>query len=213
MKKLEYKVEEISKKIRRKKIVHKITKAFVVAFLTLLLIINLIMFYQTEHNPENIPSIYNISILNIVSHSMEPIINVNDLIIIKNCTVEELEVGDIITYRKKDKSIVTHRIVDIEKNDTIEYTTKGDNNNIEDDEKISYDQICGKYLFKIEKAGKFVEILQKGNGIISIIIIILILVILKNSNDKKKEERKRIREKYEIKKKRDEYTEKRKRGL
>lgn len=207
---MKYEVEEISKKIKRKKIFHNITRFFVILFLTFLLIVNLIMFYQTEHNPEKIPSIYNISILNIVSHSMEPTINVNDLIFIKYCTAEELKEGDIITYRKENESIVTHRIVDIEENEKIEYTTKGDNNNAEDDEKIQYDQVCGKYLFKIEKAGKFVEILQKGNGIISIIIIILIFVVLKNTNDKKREGRKKIREKYEIKKKREEYAKTRK---
>ena len=63
-------------------------------------------------------------------------------------------------------------------------------------------------MVKIKTIGKFVEELQKNNGLISVALIIIIFVILKNGNDKKKETRKKIREKYDIKKKRDEYNKK-----
>lgn len=204
---MKYQVEKISKQIKIEKTIGKIFKTIILALLGMLLIINLIMLYQTNIKHTEIPRIGNISIFNIVSESMEKAINVNDLIVIKKCSEDEIQKGDIITYKKEDGSIVTHRIVKINKeNGKNVYTTKGDNNEVEDNEKIKYEQVHGKYLFKIKGAGKFAQELQKNNGLISIILIIVIFIILKNGNDKKKETRKKVREKYDIKKKRDEYN-------
>lgn len=204
---MKYQVEEISKQIMREKTIHKILKNIVLALLGMLLIINLVMLYQTEVKREEIPRIGNISVFNIVSQSMEPTINVNDLIVIQKCTEEELQSGDIITYKNADGRVVTHRIVKTTKQEGKNiYTTKGDNNEVEDNEKINYEQVYGKYLFKIRSAGKFAQKLQENNGLITVILTIIIFVVLKNSKDKKKETRKKIREKYDIKKKRDEYN-------
>lgn len=204
---MKYQVEKISKQIKIEKTIGKILKTILLALLGMLLIINLTMLYQTNIKHEEIPRVGNISVFNIVSKSMEPTINVNDLIVIQKCTEEEIQKGDIITYEKEDGTIVTHRIVKIsEEEGQNVYTTKGDNNAVEDDEKISHEQVQGKYLFKIKGAGKFAQKLQENNGFITVALFIIIFVILKNGNDKKKETRKRLREKYDIKKKRDEYN-------
>lgn len=204
---MKYQIEEISKQIKIEKTITKILKTILLALLIILLIINLMMLYQTTVKHEEIPRIGNISVFNIVSQSMTPTINVNDLIIIKKCPQEQIKEGDIITYKKKDKSIVTHRVqnVKVENGQNI-YTTKGDNNSVEDEEEISYSQVYGKYILKVKGIGKFAQEVQKNNGLITIAIILIIFVILKNGSDKKKEERKKIREKYDIKKKRDEYN-------
>lgn len=211
---MEYQVEKISKQIKIEKTIKKIFKTFLIACLGVLLIINLIMLYKQKIKKEEIPSIGNISIFNIVSESMEPTINVNDLIIIKRCKESDIQKGDIITYKKQDGTIVSHKIVKINKEEGHNiYTTKGDNNQNEDEEKISYDQVYGKYLFKINGAGEFSQKLQNNNGLIIVVLILLIFVIIKNGKDKKKENRKKIREKYNIKKKRDEYNKQKKQEL
>ena len=51
----------------------------------------------------------------VVTESMEPVLDVDDLIIVTNPNVSKLEVGDIITFRadidyKGTKEIVTHYI-------------------------------------------------------------------------------------------------------
>ena len=213
-KNLKYQVEEISKQIKIEKAIRKIVRTIILAFLGMLLIINLMMLYQTKVKDEEIPRIGGISVFNIVSKSMEKKINVNDLIVIQKCTEEKMQKGDIITYKKQDGTIVTHRIIKITKeNGHNIYTTKGDNNETEDSEKIKHEQVQGKYLFKIKGAGKFAQKLQENNGLITVVLIILIFIILKNGKDKKRETRKRIREKYDIKKKRDEYNVKNKRNM
>lgn len=204
---MKYQIEEISKQIQREKTIKKILKTLILAILGMLLIINIAMLYQTKVNPDEIPHFGGISVFNIVSESMTGTINVNDVIVIKKCNENEIKKEDIITYKKEDGTIVTHRIIKINKDQGHNlYTTKGDHNTVEDEEKIRYEQVEGKYLFKISGMGNFVEELQKNNGLISVALIILIFVILKNGNDKKKENRKKIREKYDIKKKRDEYN-------
>ena len=206
---MKYEIEEISKQIKVEKTIKKIFKTIVLAVLGMLLIINLIMLYQTNINPDEIPHIGCYSVFNIISESMEQTINVNDLIIIKKCSQDEIKNKDIITYKKKDGTIVTHRIIKItNENGQNVYTTKGDNNQVEDEEKIKHEQVQGKYIFKIKGAGNFVEELQKNNGLISVALALIIFVILKNGKDKKKETRKKIREKYDIKKRRDEYNKK-----
>lgn len=203
---MEYQIDKISKQIKIEKTIKKILKTILLAFLIMLLSINLIMLYHKNVMKEEIPRIGNVSVFNIVSKSMEDTINVNDLIVIKQCKESEIQKEDIITYKKEDGTIVTHRVVRISKEGGQNlYTTKGDNNEIEDSEPIKHSQVYGKYLFKINNAGNIVELLQENNGLMSVVLIILILIILKNSKDKKKEHRKRIREKYDIKKKRDEY--------
>lgn len=206
---MKYEIEEISKQIKIEKTIRKIFKTIILVLLGMLLIINLTMLYQTKIKHEEIPRIGNISIFNIVSESMEQTIKVNDLVVIKKCTEEEIKKGDIITYKKEDGTIVTHRIIRITKEEGQNlYTTKGDNNEVEDAEKIKHEQVQGKYLFKIQGFGKFAQKLQENNGLISVGLTIIIFVMVKNGNDKKKETRKRIREKYDIKKKRDEYNKK-----
>ena len=206
---MEYQVEKITKQIKIEKAIGKIFKTIILVFLIMLLIINLGMLYQKNVKNEEIPRIGDFSVFNIISESMKPTIEVNDLIIIKKCKQEELKIGDIINFKTPEETVVTQKIVKISKEDGKKvYITKGDNNKIEDSDPVEYEQIHGKYVFKISGAGRFAERLQENNGLISVALTIIIFIIIKNGNDKKKENRKRTREKYDIKKKRDEYNKK-----
>lgn len=201
---MKYEVERLTKKINKEKTIKAGVKVIIITILTMLLIVNLTMLYEHKRAPNEIVSFVGISIFNIISDSMKPTIDENDVIIIKQSTIDEIDEGDIVTFKKQDGTIVTHRIIKkIDSEDGRKYITKGDNNYYEDKEPIEYSQIYGKYIFRIRKIGTLVEELQNKNGIISAMIIVLIIVILKNSNDKKKERRKMIRQKYEIKKKRE----------
>lgn len=85
---------------------------------------------------------------------MEPNIKRGDIAIIKEVSEDKLKNNDIISF-VVDGNTITHRIVDIEEIDgKLFYTTKGDANNINDDEKITYENIVGKYIGKIPVVGK-----------------------------------------------------------
>jgi signal peptidase len=89
----------------------------------------------------------------IASGSMEPIINIGDIAIIKECEVNDVNVGDIIEYQKDDYTIV-HRITKkVQRDGEFYFTTKGDNNEQADNEEVTESQLVGKVFFKVRYLG------------------------------------------------------------
>lgn len=79
----------------------------------------------------------------VLSGSMEPTYHVGSIIYYKQAAFENINVGDPITYRAGEGSLVTHRVT--ERHDiSREFVTRGDANNTEDPNPVSYDQVVGK---------------------------------------------------------------------
>lgn len=89
----------------------------------------------------------------ILTNSMQPAIKPGDLVIIKTCSIEDVDVGDIIEFQSDNYQVI-HRVVDITKNKIqIQLTTKGDNNKDVDLEKIRQENLRGCFSFKIRYLG------------------------------------------------------------
>ena len=89
----------------------------------------------------------------IASGSMEDILYIGDVVLIKKCKGNDVNVGDIIEYQM-DGYTVIHRI--IEKYQTkgrFYFRTKGDNNSQPDTNMVTEDQIIGKVIYKIRYLG------------------------------------------------------------
>ncbi len=153
------------------KIVKIILKVLLMIVVVPVILYNLVIIAKSIIEPNRIPSVFGIKMLTVVTGSMEPTINIGDVVIIKE--IDNYTVGDIISY-KENNSVITHRIVQIEKdeNDINIYTTKGDNNNVEDDIKLKEELIEGKVIKIIPKVGNIIMFLSKN------LIWILILIIL-----------------------------------
>ena len=87
-------------------------------------------------------------VLRVLTSSMEPAIAENTCIIIKEYPVEQLKVGDIITFTSDDPQIQgyynTHRIHEIvEENGETLYITKGDATDAIDAYPVHQDQVAG----------------------------------------------------------------------
>ena len=83
-------------------------------------------------------------LLGVGSESMEPKINKGDAVFAVKTNVNELQIGDIIVFEQQDKEII-HRISDIiEEDGSLYFITKGDNNNSEDDWRVSPEDIHAK---------------------------------------------------------------------
>lgn len=196
---MEYDVEKISKKIKNKRMTKKIFKYIMLNILIILFIINLILSFEENTH------IFGIYMFNIVSESMEPTLEVNDVVVVKKCEPEQLQKGDIITFGQEERTI-SHRIVDIAKTQNIiKFETKGDNNQISDPDLVEARQVYGKVLFRIKKVGNIITYIQNVRGFINIAIFAIIVYILVSLRDKQKNTRKIKRKKYEIKKMRDNY--------
>ena len=111
----------------------------------------------------------------VATGSMEPKYKVGDILIAKEVSKTELNVGDTITYKGQEGSfegkIVTHEIVNIREEDgETKITTKGIANNIEDPE-ISSSQVLGKVVYKV-------RILSFLSGLIQNIYIFYFLIFV-----------------------------------
>lgn len=101
------------------------------------------------------------SFFKVVTGSMEPNLKVGELIMTDDMPIEQLKIGDVVSFRSQSAdmygNIITHRVVDMGKNSEGEVIllTKGDNN-------LSAD---GSYVYKSNYVGKVVW--SSGNSKIS----------------------------------------------
>lgn len=182
---MRYTNEEIAKrvaKIKRIKLIFKLLMYIIILPITIYNVYLLVMSYI---NPKETPSFFGIKSYAVISGSMQPELKVGDIIIVKQIKEDELKVGDILSFRKNDL-IITHRVIRIE-NEKI--TTKGDYNNAEDSDKVSYGDIEGKVVYVIPFFGKIVFALR--NKIVIIVIILLLYLIYMHSL--KQQSKKQIR--------------------
>lgn len=130
----------------------------------------------------------------IISPSMVPTIKVKDAVIVKRTSQDNLNIGDIITFKSTDPRytglIITHRIVgtqSISSGDLV-YRTKGDNNRIEDSAVVQNDNIFGKVILKIPKLGYIRDFLNKPFGFILFIFLPILLIVIINLKSMKEKE-------------------------
>ena len=94
--------------------------------------------------------IFNYKMIAIGSDSMNPIYYRGDAIIYKKTPTNKIKKDDILVF-EKNKTIITHRIINIiEKDNQILFQTKGDNNDKPDEELIKEENTLGtvKYIVK-----------------------------------------------------------------
>ncbi len=192
---MKYDIESIKKRKQNEKKLKKITD--IVLTILIYNIVIVVLSCMNKINPTNILG-YRAFIIS--TSSMQPTINVGDIVIIKKADKNMLNKGDIITYYK-DNQYITHRIIDkiqIEGQEE-RFITKGDNNNIEDSEGISYEEIEGTLVTSIPYVGNIIRFLENRIVFLTFVLGILILMFLKVVVIEKKENR---REKKEIEKQR-----------
>jgi signal peptidase len=130
------------------------------------------------------------------SKSMEPTLNVGDLVLIKGIDPHEIKNGTIIVFYVpghygEDSYRIVHRVIKILKIDNqLMFETKGDNNPVSDSVRWKYipaDHIVGEVVLKIPYLGYialFKESFLKGDsGTIVIGFLILLLIILEFFSD------------------------------
>ena len=117
----------------------------------------------------------NYNFYTILSGSMEPTINIKDLVVTH--PKEKYEINDIVAF-KHDNAVTVHRIVNVEydNNGTEFFTTKGDNNNTIDNEKITSSDIIGSYRFTIPLLGSFILFVSTNPLFVILFLIIIILI-------------------------------------
>ena len=175
---MEYDIEQIEKQNEKRKRTKQIVKKLLFIIIIILLY-NIFLITKSTLDKTDAKSMFGYRAYVITTNSMEPTINVGDIII----------VSGIVTFEQNNQ-IITHRIVGIEETEKgSKYVTKGDNNLTKDTEEISYEQILGTIVLKIPRIGNIILLLEDKVYIILLLNLILIIYI----NTKRVEEKKKMR--------------------
>ncbi|MDP3130692.1 MAG: signal peptidase I [Bacillota bacterium] len=167
-----------------KTILHKLGAAlpYLIFLLAVVLILNVVFALGRQETP----SFLGYSVLHIKSGSMEPSIMTGDIIFVRQTDPEDLEVGDVITFKMRVEvedimmlTTVTHRIETISGIGADRtFTTKGDANNAADTWSVTVDQLVGRYVFRSVLLGNvFQFVTAGGSSLIYIGAIVLFLLI------------------------------------
>ena len=132
----------------------------------------------------NITSAFHLSLFGfrtftVSSGSMEPYLEIRDLIIIKSS--KNYQVGDVVTYIDENNQYVTHRIIEINGNTVI---AQGDANNTQD-EPINSKDIIGKLVFK----SSFFKIFTyfQNNPVFWVLLFVIGILVIYLIPDKEEE--------------------------
>jgi signal peptidase len=116
----------------------------------------------------------------VLSGSMSPAFEAGSLVVVRPAEAEEIAVGDIITYREPGEGakLTTHRVVEVEDENGLQFITKGDANEVVDQEPVPAENLVGKVVFAIPYAGYVADFAQSPQGLVTLVIIPGILIIV-----------------------------------
>ena len=104
--------------------------------------------------------------------SMEPTIKVGSLILAKSVSADDLEVGDIITFRGGNDTTVTHRITGVREEDGNRFfLTKGDASNGADPLETHLEDGVRQVAYHLPYLGYFVHFAKGPLGIILLVAL------------------------------------------
>lgn len=145
-------------------------------------LITLVVFTSSKNN--GVSNIFGFMPMTVQSDSMKPTFSSGDLIIVKEVDdLYSLKEGDVITFYtviEGRRVLNTHRIVNINKFDnSVSFSTRGDNNHVDDDLPAYASDIVGKWTGKkIGGAGNAMDFLRTKKGFFICVLLPMILFFL-----------------------------------
>lgn len=125
-----------------------------------------------------VPKVMGNDIYAVMSGSMEPYYHVGSVVIVdKHVAPEEIQVGDPITFRKGDNAIATHRVIEINE-DTQEFKTKGDANEVEDLAPVPFNNVIGKAGMSVPMVGYIPLYMRTKKGMFLIGAYVILFILL-----------------------------------
>ena len=151
----------------------KVITAIYIAVMVLLAAVNVVTMFKVAVYHDSMPSIFGYTKAVVQSGSMEPDIQINDIVFCKEQF--EYKVGDVILFNDGD-NYVLHRIID---SSDAGFTTKGDANNTQDEATVPMSAVAGKLLFVWAGAGTFFSALGTIKGyILASLVALAVLAVL-----------------------------------
>ena len=157
----------------------KIFNIFTTVLLVVLVLIVIFVFISRVQGES--PSIFGYHIFRVSSDSMEPTLQVGEIILVKKTPADQIHTDDIITYKGTQGELagkmITHRVIEEPRivDGKYYFQTMGDKVGATHDPEIDDSQIEGKYIRSIAFLDKIYTFFLSPAGLISFIALILIL--------------------------------------
>lgn len=128
----------------------------------------------------------------VLSGSMEPTYHVGALVFVKEAEAEDVKAGDPITYLVAEKTVVTHRCIEVipdaDEPSVLRFRTKGDANDVADGALVHSNNLIGKPVFSVPLIGFAANYIQHppGTYIAIAAVAAIVLLVFWPDDDKKK---------------------------
>ena len=145
-----------------------------------ILIVNVTMIVKGYTNSSKVPTFLGYAPMIVLTDSMYPTILSGDLIVVKSVDAASIREQDVISFFDPDgngTSVVTHRVVKVNTEDGLSFTTKGDGNNAEDASAVPAANLVGLYQTRIKGAGNVAMFLQTTPGLVVCVALPMVLLI------------------------------------
>lgn len=154
-------------------------EAMMIAFVSIIAVINIVMFFQYHVLHATVPTFFGYSYVNILSGSMEPTLSIGDMAICKE--QDAYATGDAVLYQDKGY-LVLHRIVEVNEDGT--FVMRGDANNVDDETAISQSNVYGKMVYSFNGLGNTISYISTLSGAFwTVLSALLIYLALDFSKD------------------------------
>ena len=121
-----------------------------------------------------IPALVGGTAMTVLTQSMEPKLPPGSLVVIRPTPVDEIEVGDVITYQisSGEAAVVSHRVISkTYAEGELTFLTQGDNNDAADPEPVQPVQIRGTLWYALPGLGYVNNVLNGANRPIVIAVV------------------------------------------
>ncbi len=146
--------------------------------LLILFCILLIVIVAWQRITDSNKSVYGYRLFRIISGSMVPDYNIDEIVVCKDIDVNDIKVGDVVVYRGRigelNNKLIMHKVVDINREDHgLIFHVKGIQNTASDPN-VQPGQIVGKVVFKSQA---LTYVYSLATSLYSSFVIVIVLVI------------------------------------
>lgn len=161
------------------KVVKKILGILGTILLVILLAVVIVMFNARISGEA--PSVFGYQIFRVSSGSMEPELMIGDVIIVKEADVQDIQKGDIVTYKGEEgefrDKFITHKMIEdpLLVDGKYVFHSQGIYEGAVPDPEWHEDQLLGEYVCTVPYIDSVYNFFLKPYGLITFVLIIIVL--------------------------------------
>lgn len=148
-----------------------------------IIICNVILIARSYIAPNQLPTVFGLSPVIVLSGSMSPEFEAGDMILLKTVDAEDVQKDDVICFfaEGNKETATTHRVMDVQQDEEGNpvFVTKGDANPVEDRVAVTAEMLQGRYTgISLPKLGNAAVFLQTPIGMVLCIVCPLGLILI-----------------------------------